>query len=316
MSARIIVLGADGFIGRRVVAALAASDWATPIAAGRRVASAAGPVERIRVDATDAASLQAAFTGAAGVVNCVAGDASTIVATARALFDAAAKTSPVVVDFSSMAVYGSATGTVDEDAPLSGDTGPYAAAKIEAERIARRYPRAVSLRPGIVYGPGSAQWSERIARWLLARRVGDMGAAGDGYCNLVHVDDVAKAAVRALRLLDAQGRPYNLGMLNPPTWNEYFLRYAKALGAVPVRRITGRHMKLEKLAAIPLKIAEIAAGKAKLKLALPPPIPPSLTGVWRQEIKLDVRRAERELGMVWTSLDAGLRDAAAPYKRN
>lgn len=314
MSTRIVVLGADGFIGRRVVAALAASGWATPVVAGRRAADRNGAVERLQLDATDASALQGAFADAAGVVNCVAGDARTIVATAKALFDAAAATGPVVVDFSSMAVYGSAIGTVDEDAPLNGDTGPYAAAKIEAERIARGYARSVSLRPGIVYGPGSTQWSERIARWLIAGRVGDLGAGGDGYCNLVHVDDVARAAVRALRLVDAQGRAYNLGLPDPPTWNDYFVAYSKALGAVPVKRITGRQMKLEKLAAIPLKVAEIAAGKAKLKLPLPPPIPPSLPGVWRQEIKLDVRRAERELGLVWTPLEVGLAAAAAQYR--
>ncbi len=313
MSARIIVLGADGFIGRRVVAALSASDWATPVAAGRRAPVPGGAVERIQLDASNVAALQAAFAGADGVVNCVAGGIGSIVPNTRALFEAAGKTNPVVVDFSSIAVYGSATGRIDEDAPLLGDSGRYAAAKVEAERIARGYPRSVSLRPGIVYGPGSAQWSERIARWLIARRVGDMGAGGDGICNLVHVDDVAKAAVRALRLFDAQGRAYNLGLPQPPTWNEFFFRYAKALGAVPIRRITGRRMKLEKLAAIPLKVTEILAGKAGLKT--PPPIPPSLPGVWRQDLRLDVSRAERELGIVWTSLDAGLASAAALYRK-
>jgi hypothetical protein len=72
-------------------------------------------------------------------------------------------------------------------------------------------------------------------------------------------------------------------------------------------------MKLEKLAAIPLKVTEILAGKAGLKT--PPPIPPSLPGVWRQDLRLDVSRAERELGIVWTSLDAGLASAAALYRK-
>jgi len=313
MSARIVVLGADGFIGRRVLAALAESGWATPVAASRRAVTG-GTVERLQVQATDAAALSVALRGAEGVINCVAGNADTIVATTRALIEAARATQCTVVDFSSMAVYGSAQGRLDEDAPLLGDTGPYAAAKVEAEKISGGYAKAVRLRPGIVYGPGSAQWSERIARWLLARRVGDLGAAGDGTCNLVHVDDVAAAAVRALRTPAAYGQAFNLGMPDAPTWNEYFVRYARALGAVPVRRITGRRLKIEKLAAIPLKVMEIVASKAKLKLALPPPIPPSLVRTWQQELKLDVRRAESVLGLQWRDLDSALRQTAATYK--
>lgn len=318
MKTRIVVLGADGFIGRRIVSALAASDWATPVAAGRRAVAANGasqnPIERVRVEATNVDSLKAALSGAGGVINCVAGSAETIVATTRALIEAASSVNAIVVDFSSMAVYGSTVGTVDEDAPLLGDTGPYAAAKVEAEHISRGYPRAVRLRPGIVYGPGSSQWSERIASWLIARRVGDMGSGGDGYCNLVHVDDVAEAALRALRTPAALGGAFNLSLPNPPTWNDYFFRYAKALDAVPIRRITGRRMKIEKLAAIPLKIAEIVAKKAKLNGSLPPPIPPSLPGLWRQELRLDVTRAEQILGMEWRPLGDALKQTAAAYR--
>jgi nucleoside-diphosphate-sugar epimerase len=317
MNGRIIVLGADGFIGRRVVSALAESGWATAIAASRRPILTSGSghprIERLQLDATDADALKTALAGAQGVINCVAGNADTIVATTRALIDAARISQATVVDFSSMAVYGSATGTINEDTPLLGDTGPYGVAKIEAESIARTYARAVRLRPGIVYGPGSTQWSERIASWLLARRVGDLGAAGDGYCNLVHVDDVATAAVRALRTPAALGQAFNLSLANPPTWNEYFWLYAKALDAVPLRRITARRMKLEKIAAIPLKIAEIVAKKAKLKLALPPPIPPSLPPLWRQELRLDVHRAETLLDMQWRPLEAALKQTAEAY---
>lgn len=317
MSGRIVVLGADGFIGRRVITALAESGWATPVVASRRArGSSDGAVARVQLDATDPAALRAALDGAEGVVNCVAGSADTIVATTRALIEAAQPQQAVVVDFSSMAVYGNATGRVDEDAPLLADNGPYAAAKAAAEEIASGYGRAIRLRPGIVYGPGSSQWSGRIASWLATRRVGDLGAAGDGYCNLVHVDDVALAAVRALRTPAAWGKAFNLGMPSPPTWNEYFFRYAKALGAVPIRRVTGRRLKLEKLAAIPLKVAEIAAAKARLRVALPPPIPPSLLRLWRQEIQLDVRRAEQVLDLHWRALDAELQRTAESYRQH
>lgn len=314
MKQRVLVLGATGFIGRRVAAALAASDWAVPVAAGHRSLPPAALFETVRFDATHELALARALEGADAVVNCVAGSAATIVASSRALFAAVARAArpPRVVHLSSMAVYGSAVGTIDESAKLLGDGGAYAAAKVEAERLAARCGDVVALRPGCVYGPGSVQWSERIARWLAARRVGDLGAAGDGACNLVYVDDVVAAILAALRLPRVSARAFNLGSPTPPTWNEYFLQFARALGAVPVRRISRRELAVEtRLWAVPLKLAELAANLARMRRAwIPPPIPPSLLRTWSQDIRLDVRRAERVLGVSWTPAAAGLRETA------
>ena len=126
----------------------------------------------------------------------------------KALFEAAERMTPAprIIHLSTMSVYGSPTGLVDETAPLRGDLGPYSAAKVAAEATAAAYPHAVMLRPGCVFGPGSEQWSIRIARLLLERRLGDLGAAGDGFCNLVHVGDVVMAILRASRK-PPRGRP-------------------------------------------------------------------------------------------------------------
>ena len=90
-----------------------------------------------------------------------------------------------VVHLSSMAVLGNATGVLDETAPVDRASGnAYADAKIECERIitaaAARGLDCVILRPSCIYGPGSVLWTVRIARMLAARRLGDLGAAGDG----------------------------------------------------------------------------------------------------------------------------------------
>jgi nucleoside-diphosphate-sugar epimerase len=318
MKQRVVVLGATGFIGRRLVAALACTSWAAPVAAGHRSMLPAALFETVRLDAAHEPSLARAIESADAVVNCIAGNAATIVGTARTLFAVVSRAPrpPRVIHLSSMAVYGSAVGMVDEGAPLAGDGGAYASAKVEAERLAASCAGVVTLRPGCVYGPGSVQWSERIARWLTAHRVGDLGAAGDGTCNLVYVNDVVAAILAALRLPQAAGQAFNLGSPAPPTWNEYFLQFARALGAVPVSRISRRWLVLEtKLWAPPLKVVELAARLARLRgVSVPPPIPPSLLRSWSQEIRLDVRKAQQVLGMAWTPADIGLRHTAGQLR--
>lgn len=317
MTERVLVLGARGFIGRRVVSRLSQCPQFAAVAAGHRARARhpQGSVETQTVDATDPDSVRRALVGIQGVVNCVAGDPDTIVTAARVLFDAAAQSRPTprIVQFSSLLAYGTIEGFVDETVAPRGDLGPYSAAKLTTERLAAELESVVTLRPGIVYGPGSPWWSDRIARLLRLRRLGDLGAAGEGYCNLVYVDDVASAAVRALRTEAAKGRILNLGSPKVPTWNEYFEIYARMLGALPLRRISQRRLKIElSVIAPPLKLLELASRSRLLRgIAFPPPIRPWLLEHCRHRIAMGVGSAERTLAMQWTSLEEGLEKTAA-----
>jgi nucleoside-diphosphate-sugar epimerase len=332
---RVLVLGANGFIGRRVVAQLAQSSWASVVAAGRRATAQASPTfqttlttqampapeaapgktEALLLDATDERALRRALAGITGVVNCVAGNPQTIIESARALFSAATHVTPHprIVHLSSLAAYGSIQGAVDETVQPRGDLGAYSAAKLATEKFAAASDSVVTLRPGIVYGPRSPWWSDRIARLLRAGRLGDLGPAGDGLCNLVYVDDVATATLLALRAQGIEGRTFNLGLPTALTWNDYFSRYARALGAPPLRQISGRRLAIELNCVAPvLKLLELACRLGPLRQLHPPPaIRPWLLALCRQRIGMVVKHAESTLGMRWTALDDGLKVSAA-----
>lgn len=302
---KILVLGGRHFIARHVAAAIAASDWASNV------------VDPESFDAGNDRSLQAALAMSDAVVSATSGTPSQIRAGADHLYACAASGShrPRIVHLSSMTVYGAVVGRIDESAPLRPDLSDYAAAHIAAESRAAAWPNAVVLRLGCEYGPGCPEWSERIARLLLARRLGDLGTAGDGCCNLVYVDDLTDAILAALSASHIEGQAFNLAMADAPTWNEYFTRFAKALGAVPLRRISGRRLKWEStLLAPPLQIAALTARRLRLPIRTPPVLSPSLARACEQQIQLDSRKAERLLDVRWTSLDDGLARAAAALR--
>ncbi|WP_043111841.1 NAD-dependent epimerase/dehydratase family protein [Solimonas flava] len=318
MSARVLVLGGSGYIGGQVARTLAAAGGWQVIVASRRPRAAAG-VRTLALDARNADALAGVVGGVDAVVNCVTGGPADIRANADALATALRRQAraPRLVHLSSMAVYGASTGRIDEwsvTAPQSG----YGRAKCDAEDILRHCPNTVLLRPGCVYGPGSVQWSVRIAQLLRERRLGDLGADGDGYGNLVHVDDVVAAIRQSLYRDSAAGKTFNLSLADAdlPTWNEYFVEFARRLGAVPVARIPARRLSLEtQLLAPLLKLAELGLRRLGLDTGgLPPAITPSMRALWQQRIRLDSRRAAAELGLRWKPLGEGLAETAAALR--
>ena len=207
----VLVVGGGEFIDTRLTRALSVSAQYEPI------------LLRTHAD------LAAALPQAAMVVNCVATRPKTILAVTQALCEAARRHPPKrIVHLSSMSVYGGATGVVDETTELPTPLNDYAKARIEAELLISKYVAdggdAVIIRPSCMFGPESEPWVSRIARLLLARRLGDLGPRGDGICNLIHVDDLATVIILALSAADARGEIFNANADWPrPTWNEFLI---------------------------------------------------------------------------------------------
>jgi nucleoside-diphosphate-sugar epimerase len=311
----VVVLGATDFVGSRLVQTLANSVEFRPLAAKRRRSQKRSwpGVRTLAFDPTDPRAIGAAISGVDYVVSCTARNARTRVAVTSALCIAARQRAPRrIVHLSSMAVYGQATGLVRETTlpitPLSED----ARRERICERLLQDYVRdggdAVILRPGCIHGPGSTHWTSRIARLLRAGRIGDMGAAGDGICNLTYIDDLVTAMLSALTRPALAGAVFNIVGKDLPTWNEYFVRFARALSATPVYRLSARRISAEcRLIAPALVATQRALRLAGLPSSLvADPITPSLARLWQQDIRLDTSQAAACLDLLQTPLDRAL----------
>lgn len=310
MSLRVLVLGGGGFIGTRIVRGLLARGFEPPRVACRHAQSLPPGSESWQLDAFDRVALDRALDGIDVVVNCVAVSPYAIRLQAQTLADAVRRRreQPRVVQLSSMAVYGDREGSVSEQ-DTAGHLSAYGAAKRDAEDILAGCAHPVMLRAGCVYGPDSAQWTRRIAALLRARRLGDLGAAGDGRCNLLHVDDLAAAVVQLLGC-PPPGAVYNLAAPQPPTWNAYLIRFASLLSVTPISHIGAAQLAIEAYVGAPLLRMLAGFGFA----GVPEAITPSLRALFRQAIALDSRAAERDLQLSWTPLDEGLAACAAALR--
>jgi predicted dehydrogenase/nucleoside-diphosphate-sugar epimerase len=252
---RVLVTGATGFIGTRVVERLhLGSDW-TPRALARSPASLARvarmPVEVAIGDLADQASLAQALQGCDAVVHCGLGTswrrqeriAITVGGTKNLVEAALAAGVTRFVHVSSISVYGEPTGVIDESTPTHPKKGwDYAESKAEAERIvleaASRGLSVVVLRVAVVYGPFGATIVVRPIEYL---RRGDLVLVdcADTPSNTVYVDNVAEAIRASLDASAEQvgGQVFNVSDDDGQTWGQYFGYFADALGA-KVRHVT------------------------------------------------------------------------------
>lgn len=304
---KVLILGATGHVGSRLHNHLQQQNI-TSIAASRgRMRN--DVANHVILDSMNLAELTKQLQNVDAVVNCVAGSKESIGKGAQILSQAAlAAGKPVIVHLSTMSVYGASEGVITETSPFDPEYNWYAAAKVEAEKHMQAYAKAggrvVVFRPGCIHGPGSIQWVDRISKLLEAYRLGDLGSAGDGWSNLVHVDDVVKAIHFALesQLSEGEIRHFNLAAPDSPRWNQYFIDLAQAIGATPVKRINPQQLKLDSKAfSLAIKIGQKILNKAGLRnlsARLPEPLPPSLVRLFRQQIFLDSQKASAQFDFI------------------
>lgn len=234
---QVLVTGATGFIGRRLVDALCRAGAVVTVLTRSR-ASLSGLPAAIRpcIGAmTDRMALDKALAGQEILFN-LAYDVRATAAANLAAFDnllAAATGAGMrrLIHASSIVVY-DAWPTADcvETGPMDRPGGgPYRRAKIEMERrlMAAPLPAAI-LQPTIVWGPGSALWTDGFARALLSGGV--VIPVPEGLCNGVFVDDVVQACLRAALLPDLGRERFVISGPEPFPWSALVDGYARILG--------------------------------------------------------------------------------------
>ena len=108
-----------------------------------------------------------------------------------------------------------------------------------------------SCAPASCSGRAARNGRSASAACCAARRLGDLGPAGDGFCNLTHEADLAAAIAACLMVPAAGGGTFTLASASPPTWNEFLVAFARALGATPVRRLAPRRLAMGSAAGRP-----------------------------------------------------------------
>jgi uncharacterized protein YbjT (DUF2867 family) len=227
----VLVTGATGFIGPHVVHALRARGVEARALVrdpARATRLQAWGVELAPGDVTDPASLRAACEGCDAVIHLVA-----IITGRPAQFERvmAQGTRDLVAAAADAGVrrfvLASALG-VDE---RTKDAVPYFRAKWEMERAVRESAlEHVIFRPSFVFGKdgGVLPTFVRLARFAPVTPI-----VGPGTQRLqpIWVEDVAEYYARALEEPGVANRTFEIGGPDAPTWNEFWDRLKRVLGA-------------------------------------------------------------------------------------
>lgn len=243
---QVLITGATGFLGGALAQRLHADG-----ARVRALVRSPHKAERLREqgievvsgDVTDFDSLRRAVQGCSVVFHTAASFARSyeeqhavnVVGTANVAQAAAEASVTRLVHISSISVYGfNHPGDVTEESALAPGADPYANTKKDGELALQRVARARGLsfaicRPGMIYGPGSPNWTGNMFR-LAKRNPTRWVGTGSGSTHPIYVDDVVDQIVTLAVHPSADGEAFNCTPDPAPTWREFLGAYSHLAG--------------------------------------------------------------------------------------
>lgn len=243
---KVLITGATGFIGGRLVEKLILYHGADVRALVRNFAHAARiarfRLEMVGGDIADADAVDRAVAGCDAVFHCAHDlqNAQRNLDGVRVLAEACLRHGVRrFVHVSTISVYEPLPdGDLDESSPVELCGWEYADNKLAVERELLRYADEHSLpvvviQPTIVYGPFSKPWTIGPVGQLRTGRV-VLPDDGGGLCNAVYVDDVVDALILAAQKDEAMGERFLISGAAPVTWREFYAAYERVLGVQSV----------------------------------------------------------------------------------
>jgi NADH dehydrogenase len=208
------VFGGSGFVGRYVVRRLAREGWQVRVAVRRpdaalflKTAGVVGQVTPVAVNIRDERSVRAAVSGADLVVNLV----GILFQRGRQRFDAVQSEGAGRVAAAAAAAGVRTLIHVSAIGADASSTSAYARSKGAGEAAVRSaFPRAVILRPSIVFGPED-DFFNRFAKMAMVSPALPLVGGGTTRFQPVYVLDVAEAVARVADNPDLAGKTFELG---------------------------------------------------------------------------------------------------------
>ncbi len=234
-----VVLGAGGFLGAAMAERLHRSG-AQVVPLIHRIGTGSALLARFGLQPSlanvlDRGTLTAAFSGADSVFHCVTGDRTAMVQGLENSLSAAREVGVRrFVYISSAVVHGfRPTAAVDETSRFDPPSwSEYAKNKVSAERVIAQWsggPETVVLRPSIIYGPRSKDWSEAPAR-QIACGTAYLVDQGRGHMNQIHISHLLDAMMLVAHHPAAANQIYVVQDGFGLTWQDYYRSLCELLG--------------------------------------------------------------------------------------
>ncbi|MFT6587138.1 NAD-dependent epimerase/dehydratase family protein [Cycloclasticus pugetii] len=240
---RVLITGASGFIGARLVEKLSTVDnyFVTALVRdARKVEQLIGlSEETVVTDLSNRQGIEQVVKGSDIVINLAYDFKSNKQKNLQAftnLHDACIKHRvKKFVQVSSIVVY-DGWPTIDIDEKSSSNPSgleDYRDTKISIEQLldissANNLLHTTVLQPTIVYGPNSWLWTDAIVEKLSTGTL-ILPSNCKGVCNAVYVDDVVDALLLAIEKTAVSGEKYIISGPEPITWKHFYEGYNKAL---------------------------------------------------------------------------------------